>query len=328
MCLLTQQTTTTKFTDEFLADVFTKNSDGLGVMYAEDGKLHVYKCLPATAQDFIDFYRKHADGRNCVWHARMQTHGDIDLENCHPYMVTEDVWLAHNGILSTGNNADKTKSDTWHFIRNFIRPALQGNPSLLLDKDWQAFIGEMIGKSNKFAMVRADGQVVVINAAAGVNYENAWLSNTYAWSYHKFTGGSGYTNMYSNYPGSRSSRYYGHLYDEDYADYYDAFKTGTTTEIKGTYVKGKDNTKYPPAELTAAQVSPYVRAAYNQWTRRGVAGVEQWVFDAPHKAAALLSYWYDDVDDVAEMVEDFPETAAEWISDLFQSDSITPSMYS
>lgn len=328
MCLLVQQTTTTKFTDEFLADVFNKNSDGLGVMYAEDGKLHVYKCLPATAQDFIDFYRKHADGRYCVWHARMQTHGDIDMENCHPYKVTDNVWLAHNGILSSGNSADTSKSDTWHFIKNIIRPALIGNPDLLLDKEWQTFIGDMIGKSNKFSLVRADGQVVVINASAGVNYENAWLSNTYAWSYHKFTGqGGGYTNMYSGY----NRKGLGHWGNSVYGDWEDEYETplgiGKTTEVKGTYIKGKDNTKYPPAELTAAQVSPYVKAAYNQWTRCGVRGIEQWVFDAPHKAAALLSYWYDDVEDIANLVDEFPEDAAEWIADLFSTDSITPSLY-
>ena len=204
MCLLVQQTTSSNFTDEFLADVFNKNQDGLGVMYAEDDKLHIFKCLPANAQEFIGFYRAHAEGKSCVWHARMQTHGDIDFDNCHPYMVTSDVWLAHNGILSTGNAADKTKSDTWHFIKNFIRPALIGNPELLTDPEWQKFVGEIIGRSNKFALVRNDGEIVVINASAGVNYENAWLSNTYAWSYYKFTNNGGYTNMYSGYGGSRS----------------------------------------------------------------------------------------------------------------------------
>lgn len=320
MCLLVQQTTESKFSDEFLADVFGKNQDGLGIMYAEGGALHIFKCLPANAQEFVDFYRKHAEGKYCVWHARMQTHGDIDFDNCHPYKVTEDVWLAHNGILSTGNDADKSKSDTWHFIKNFIRPALLGNPDLLTDKDWQKFVGSIIGRSNKFALVRNDGEIVVINAEAGVNYQNAWLSNTYAWSYHKFTGGSGYTNMYSGY--SRSS-IYGDWEDEYYSSY-----GNSTTYAKGSYLtSAKDTTKYPAVTLTAAQVKPFVKAAYNQWSRAGLKGVEQWVFDAPHKASALLAYWYEDVDgDISELVEEDPECAAEWICDLFTSDSISPSL--
>lgn len=332
MCLLVQQTTISKFSDEFLADVYNKNQDGLGIMYAEGDKLHIFKCLPANAQEFVDFYRKHADGKNCVWHARMQTHGDIDFDNCHPYKVTEDVWLAHNGILSTGNAADKSKSDTWHFIQNFIRPALLGNPDLLTDVNWQKFVGEIIGRGNKFALVRNDGAVVVINAAAGVNYENAWLSNTYAWSYHKFTNKGGYTDMHSGYTGSRSrfhSSYYGGYYDSEVEEYYSSLTPAPkTVEAKGSYLGVKtDKSTYPQTVLSASQIRPYVKAAYNQWSRRGVAGVEQWVYDAPHKAAALLGYWYDDMDEVDELVEDFPETAAEWIADLFQTDSITPSLY-
>jgi len=331
MCLLVQQTTQSKFSDEFLADVFAKNQDGLGVMYADGDKLHVFKCLPANAAEFIDFYRKHADGKNCVWHARMQTHGDIDFDNCHPYRVTDDVWLAHNGILSTGNDADKAKSDTWHFIQNFIRPALIGNPELLTDVNWQKFVGEVIGRSNKFALVRNDGAVVVINAAAGVNYENAWLSNTYAWSYYKFTGKGGYTDMYTGYTGSRRMYAMGHWQDDEDDYIYPAGGISSTarTEAKGSYLGNngsKSASKYPHRILTAAQVKPYVQAAYNQWTRRGVPGVEQWVFDAPHKAIALLSYWYDDLDDVEDLVEESPDVAADWIADLFKTDSITPSL--
>lgn len=335
MCLLTQQTTRSNFSDEFLADVYNKNQDGLGIMYADDGKLHIFKCLPANADEFIDFYRKHADGKNCVWHARMQTHGDIDFDNCHPYKVTDDVWLAHNGILSTGNAADTSKSDTWHFIQNFIRPALLGNPDLLTDVNWQKFIGDVIGRSNKFALVRSDGAVVVINAAAGVNYENAWLSNTYAWSYYKFTGRGGYTggytDMYSNYAGSRSAYARGTWWDEDEDSMYQVGGVGSSDvyQVKGSYLTGngaKDSSKYPAVTITAAQVKPYVKAAYNQWTRRGLPGVEQWVFDAPHKAQALLAYWYEDMDDVVELVEDDPLGAAEWIADLFSTDSISPSL--
>ena len=328
MCLLVQQTVESKFTDEFLADVFTKNQDGLGIMYAEDEKLHIFKCLPANAAEFIDFYRKHAEGRYCVWHARMQTHGDIDFDNCHPYKVTEDVWLAHNGILSTGNDADKSKSDTWHFIQNFIRPALLGNPDLLTDKNWQKFVGDLIGRSNKFALVRNDGEIVVINASAGVNYEHAWLSNTYAWSYYKFTGArsGGYTNMYTGYTGSRS--HYDTVWDEEYEEYYNGFGNKFSTEAKGSYLTSgaQDKSKYPAKTLTAAQIKPYVKAAWNQWSRRGGAGVEQWVYDAPHKAAALLAYWYEDIDGVEDLVDEDPDTAAEWIADLFSSDSIAPSL--
>lgn len=321
MCLLTQQFANTKFNDEFLAGVYTRNQDGLGIMYAEDGKLHIFKCLPASAQEFIDFYRKHAEGRDCVWHARMQTHGDIDMDNCHPYRVTDDIWMAHNGVLSTGNDADTTRSDTWHFIDKVLRPALAGNPNLLKDQDWIKFVGKLIGSSNKFAFVASDGTIAIVNESSGTNFEGAWLSNTYAWAANKFLG-NGYTNMYS---GQRKA--YSNYYDQYYTSWDDeavGYQAHTkTTVAKGTVVKQR----YKPQEtVTKAQVTPMVRAAYNQWVRRGVAGVEQWVYDAPYKAEAVLMYWYDDLDGIEDLVNEDPLTAAEWIADLFETDSFSPSM--
>ncbi len=327
MCLLVKQPASTVFTDDFLEDVYSKNSDGLGVMYAEDGKLRVYKALPANAKEFIDFYREYIENKDCVWHARMQTHGDIDFDNCHPYKVTDDIWLAHNGVLSTGNSADKSRSDTWHFIRNIIAPALTANPDLLVDADWHDFIGDMIGRSNKFGLVRADGEIVIINEKSGVEFVGAWLSNTYAWSTHKFgfrssyQSQSGYTDMYgSGYSGS----WYKGLQYEDEPEYEEPVggfgKVGKSYEAKGSYEKEEKKA------LTASQIRPMIRACYNSFERRGLAGIEQWCYDAPHKAAAVLSYWYDDIDDI-EMLAEEPVEAAEWIYDLFRTDSIQPSLY-
>ena len=355
MCLLVNQPKTTNFTDEFLKDVYSKNSDGLGVMYAEDGKLHVYKCLPANAQDFVDFYRKHAEGRDCVWHARMQTHGDIDMDNCHPYQVTEDICLAHNGILSTGNSWDKKKSDTWHFIRNVLKPALTHNPDLILDPAYQSFLGDMIGRSTKFGLVRADGKIVIINEQSGVNFVGAWLSNTYAWSTTKFGFRSQTTYGYGGYFGdetdSRYSAYgswYGktshgittnkthgitstqaRIYEEDEGQ--SAFGVVDlkphTRHAKGSYQGSTSSKANELGKLTKRQVTPYVRALYNQWSRHGISGIETWVKDAPYKAAAVLAYWYSDVEGVEMLVNTDPEEAAAWLEDLFRTDAIAPSMY-
>ncbi len=349
MCLLVKQPATTAFTDDFLRDVYQKNSDGLGVMYAEGGELQIYKALPTKAQDFIDFYREHAEGRDCVWHARMQTHGDIDLNNCHPYRVTDDIWMAHNGVLSTGNHQDKTKSDTWHFIRNVLAPALEHNPDLLLDPVYQSFIGQMIGASNKFGFVRADGKTVIINEQSGVNFVGAWLSNTYAWSTTKFGFRSSYQGQgYSGYGYAQDDFGYGgwqgntwssnnwntrthqgisskqaKIYEEDEGQSAFGVVDIGTREAKGSY-EGQASSEV--SKLTKHQVGPMVRAAFNMWQRKGVIGVERWVKDAPYKAAALLAYYYDDVDGVEALVESDPSEAAIWIEDLFRTDSVSPSM--
>jgi hypothetical protein len=136
----------------------------------------------------------------------------------------------------------------------------------------------------------------------------------------------GSSKWYSGYSaqGYEHSPYYE---DEDFEGYGKVGKSypstvtsgGLTTEVKGSYVP---DTVIP----TSREVKPFVKAAYNQWQRRGYAGIEQWVKDAPHKAAALISYWYDDVDGVTNLVEDDPDEAACWIADLFRTDSVTPSL--
>lgn len=309
MCLLVQQPKSTDFTKDFIEDVYQKNSDGFGVMYAEGGKVHIYKCLPKNAQEMVEFYQQHAEGRDCIWHARMRTHGDTDMDNCHPYHVTDDIWMAHNGILSSGNAADQSKSDTWHFIKNVLRPSLSHNPDLMLDPDWCRFIGSIIGSSNKFGFLRSDGEFSLINEKSGVNFVGAWLSNTYAWTPSAF-GFKQAAPMTSTAPYSRD--WFQSPYDQrSYVSPKQAPAPVLLTEVK--------------SRPTESQCKRFVQAAYNSWQRRGLAGLEQWVYDAPEKAAWMLVQYYEDCDGIDDLVYSDPDEAAVWIEDLFRTDCIKPS---
>lgn len=221
MCLLVTQSADTVFDDDFLKGVYNLNSDGIGVMFAAEGSLNIMRCVPVTESDFIDFFRRNIQGRDCAWHARMRTHGDIDLDNCHPYQVlsAEDgypLYLAHNGILSTGNDADKSKSDTWHYIQDYLRPMLLKNPEFFMTAAFRQIIASHIGFGNKFVLMDAYGNTVTINRLAGVTHNGAWLSNTYAWdttgtAHDRPTYKSGsYARGYSNTYG-----YGGNFYDDD-----------------------------------------------------------------------------------------------------------------
>jgi hypothetical protein len=189
MCLLvTQNQQSPALSREWLADFYDYNSDGVGVMYAKDGALIVEKILPVSADDFVQFYQNHIAGKNCAFHLRMRTHGDTDLTNCHPYEVLNQqehgtsLWLMHNGILSTGNKADTSKSDTWHYIRDYLRPMLAGNPDYAFTPAFSAIVGTHIGSSNKFVLMDEQGRQAVVNQTSGVYWSGLWLSNTYAWT--------------------------------------------------------------------------------------------------------------------------------------------------
>jgi hypothetical protein len=189
MCLLvTQSKISPKLSHDWLKDFYSYNADGIGVMRSKNNQLIIEKILPKDADDFINFYEKHIFGFDCAFHLRMKTHGNIDLINCHPYEVLNkadhgiDLWLMHNGILHTDNKADITKSDTWHYIKNYLVPMLAKNPDYAFTESFNEIISDHIGSSNKFVIMDNLGRQTVINQDQGVYWGGLWLSNTYAWS--------------------------------------------------------------------------------------------------------------------------------------------------
>jgi len=270
MCILWQQTAETNFSDELIADFYTRNRDGIGFMWAEDGQLCYEKHLPANVQDFVDFYNRVGRGKDGCGHARMKTHGDIDYENCHPYEVfgfdkehEMPMLLMHNGVLHTGNAADKTKSDTWHYIRNYLHKLLAADPALAFTPEFSDLIGRHIG-SNRFAIMNNLGQIAVINKQQGVTFNGAWLSNEYAWSSTKYLPRKVYTQ--SSYGGwsSKTGKYEGGLHHPK-----SPAKTVATTP-KSTSAGGKKpktlktyqpQTPLYPDGLPNPKINPY-----NNWT--------------------------------------------------------------
>ncbi len=190
MCLITINTAETLFTSAWLLDFYRYNADGLGVMYAEDSELFIEKFVPKSEKQVLNFYRTHVDGREAVVHWRMRTHGATNTVNAHPYEVlnkTEhglDLWMMHNGILSGVAADKKDMSDTWHFIRDTLKPLLVANVDLLRNPAFIALLEDRIGSSNKLVFLDNLGRRTIINEAAFNDFSGARLSNTYAWSSH------------------------------------------------------------------------------------------------------------------------------------------------
>lgn len=331
MCILIHHPSNVSFSDELLNDFYAHNSDGFGAMYSEGGKLVVVKTL-GKPQEINALYKDALKGRECIIHYRMKTHGDIDMENCHPYKVTDEIWMAHNGILSMGNPVDKSKSDTWHFIKYILRPALEANPMLIFDPDYQTYLEEMIGGSNKFAFMHSSGESVVINYDAGVEHEGAWLSNTYAWSAHLHGHGVKYKsggNKY--YSGSWGIDDYGYnikgstkhsstsLYKPSHA-----FDTGGAAFGNDDYDDEYDGYTHYDYDISSfgkkLNIRKITRAAYN-CHKRGMKALYDWVLVSPTKAAYLLEQSFGEKveGEMWNLVNAYPDEAAEWIFDLFEA---------
>ena len=303
MCILIHHTAETSFSDAVLRDFYNHNPDGFGLMFGDGNKIHVTKSL-GSVDETIALYRDIAEGRECIIHYRMKTHGNIDTANCHPYRVTDDLWLAHNGILSAGNPIRKEMSDTWHMIEYILRPIAESNMDMIFTADFQEYLGDLIGSSNKFALCHADGRIAVINRDSGVEHFGAWLSNTYAWSAseHGFKH-KGVTNRYNSY----------YDYYDNYSKYhaYDSY-----------HVKPKSSVQTQEPIYDQYDYDEIVRKAYKCWLK-GEQSLLNWVEYNPEEAKKLLVEWYDmEPQEIDILVEDTPEDATEWIADLFKSDSV------
>ncbi len=164
-------------------DIYRSNSDGIGAMYANKRGLKVAKLIPKKAADVAKFIMALPDDdRQLALHWRMRTHGHVTLDNCHPYPITPKAAMMHNGVLSIGNARDATRSDTYHFIEEYLREAVEKYAPLVHDEGFLSMVGDFIGGSNRFVFMTADGQMSIVNKDTGIEHGGIWFSNTYAWS--------------------------------------------------------------------------------------------------------------------------------------------------
>ncbi len=197
MCLLHTHPAATEFDFDDIADFYTHNSDGLGVMYSQDDELFIRKFLPKSSEEAYQIYLDEILGRECVVHWRMRTHGTISMANTHPYVIFGEgaempMAMMHNGILSQGNSKDKNMSDTWHYVQDTLVPLLAKSPEMFNSEPFMDVIESHIGYGNKFILMNHLGETAIMNGGQFVEYKGALLSNTYAWTSSK--GGFGFSS--------------------------------------------------------------------------------------------------------------------------------------
>ena len=316
MCLLIHHTTTTQFDIEHLRDFYSHNSDGFGAMVKQPDGVKVIKTV-GNLDEIHELYSNEIKGHEAVIHFRMKTHGEIDLFNCHPYQVTENLWVAHNGILSTGNAADVAKSDTWHYIQNYLKPLLAKDPSLIHEPAFQRLIESHIGYTNKFGFMDGDGKVILINRQAGVEHFDAWLSNTYAWSPSKW-----------NYYRYQSNQYTGYAYGteryqagtewrnrnwKEYSTQPIAKKEKKANRKKHRKSSELDQPLGKVGRLSTESLGRIIRSCYNAMQRNPQSGILDWIIMNPMKAQHLIYEFYPamyNASEIGDIVNSDPDEAA------------------
>lgn len=191
MCLIIDKPAGKKLERGVLERSLSRNPDGWGLMYADAGSIIVHKGLLPT--EFLRIAYSIPKTAHVVYHHRLATHGSKTMDNCHPFPVTDDIYMMHNGILGITTTLEHDKTDSYHFARYVLRPMLMNDPSLFGTARFADLIESLIDK-DKIVLLRADGACQRIGE--GVERKGLWYSNEYSFRDYaiRFYDKSGYAS--------------------------------------------------------------------------------------------------------------------------------------
>lgn len=155
---------------------------GFGIVIPSEKRLLVERTMnPDEAVNrFLELRGKYLDGY-ALWHARLATHGDVGIDNCHPFYVCDDkTILAHNGIISVDIPTGDKRSDTRVFAEDIL--ASIGGVTALDNSQVFNMLEDFISGS-KVAVLTADEnakfECYILNADKGTKDDTGvWWSNT------------------------------------------------------------------------------------------------------------------------------------------------------
>lgn len=162
------------------------NNDGHGwAIVTRDQEIRTFKSLDAEeALETFAEYREYYPEGPAMFHSRMATHGSVNTDNVHPFVVQGDsrTVVGHNGILPKWAQPNATyddRSDT----RLFADDLLQKWPTLRFGQEGQrARLGERITSWNKLVILtvdpKFDSNAYIINEKEGIWEKGIWYSNS------------------------------------------------------------------------------------------------------------------------------------------------------
>jgi hypothetical protein len=174
MCLAIYKPADKKIPVDHIKNGFESNSDGAGIAWAQDGKIHVNKGV-WQADALIGLYQE-VEQYPCLIHCRKKTHGEKNDENCHPFVFCDGKYaLIHNGVIPIKPLLEGL-SDTATFVKTILEPLVK-DLNVPIDHPALAFlVKEAIG-TDKIVVMDGDGKVVFFNEDKGTLEGGVWYSN-------------------------------------------------------------------------------------------------------------------------------------------------------
>ena len=254
MCIAIMKSENKKISKTTLQRCYDANPDGAGFMFAENKELTVKKGY-FTFKEFYKEYKPH-ENKQVLLHFRIKTHGPIDKDNCHPFLVNSGLGFIHNGIIS--GYGDNKESDTIQFNNSILKKivAKHGNNSLF-DDPMVELIENVIGYS-KLVFLDRHGNYKIMNEEKGSWNDGIWYSNS-SWKKPepiKYIPDYSRGSVSKSYPPAKSAGDWVQVADDH------TYGTGDKTVIlkKGEWLEvGKVNwTKNTCSLIEASSINPAV----------------------------------------------------------------------
>lgn len=173
MCIAIMKSENKKISKTTLQRCYESNPDGAGFMFAADKKLTVKKGY-FTFKEFYKEYKPH-ENKQVLLHFRIKTHGPIDKNNCHPFLVNSGLGFIHNGIIS--GYGDNKQSDTIDFNKSILQKIVSKHGNMgLFDDPMVELIENVIGYS-KLVFLDRHGNYRIMNEDKGHWNNGVWYSN-------------------------------------------------------------------------------------------------------------------------------------------------------
>lgn len=188
MCIIVSKKVGVEMPDRHvLKNCFDYNSDGVGIMWNNDGRVNIRKGFMTwnSFDNFLSELENTVDLKNvgvCT-HFRIKTHGKISPQNCHGFCIsnrikdlkllefTTDIGVMHNGIIPI--KPIHGLSDTQTYILKRLYNIQKAHPRFLESKRIMSQIEKDIG--SKMAFLTSNGSIYTIGdflEQDGVLYSN------------------------------------------------------------------------------------------------------------------------------------------------------------
>lgn len=175
MCLIIASPGGAPVSEDVIIRGFADNPQGWGVMYAMDNNIEAVQGL-----DFGEYLVACAEAINSkcpyVIHTRWATIGEINTENCHPFCVQRDLYMAHNGTVRDIPITDRDMSDSWHLAQLLQQIGYTGEN--FNDPRYIKCLELIIGTTNKVVLMNNEGRMVLANPILWTLKDGLFYSNT------------------------------------------------------------------------------------------------------------------------------------------------------